>query len=286
MITRGHRSRVGERLFVGACWLALLIPLALLAALLIDVLVDGLGRIDLDFIRGFPSRRALKAGIWPGLIGSLYLIGVTIALAVPIGVATAVYLEEYGKRNRLAAFIEVNIANLAGVPSVIYGLLGLGLFVRALGMGSSVLAGGCTLALLVLPIVIMASREALRTVPINLREASLALGATRWQTIRRVVLPMAVPGVLTGAILAISRAIGETAPLIVVGAVVYIRFAPDGLGSQYTALPIQIFNWVSMPQKEFLTNAAAGIVVLLITLAVINSVAIALRNRYQVRSYD
>jgi phosphate transport system permease protein len=216
----------------------------------------------------------------------MYLMGVTLVLAVPIGVATAVYLEEYGKRSRIAALIEINIANLAGVPSVIYGLLGLGLFVRAIGLGSSVLAGGATLALLVLPVVILASREALRTVPASLREAALALGATRWQTTWRVVLPMAFPGVLTGTILAISRAIGESAPLIVVGAVAYISFAPDGLGSAFTALPIQIFNWVSMPQKAFLENAAAGIIVLLVALVFVNSIAIYLRNRFQVRAYE
>jgi phosphate transport system permease protein len=219
----------------------------------------------------------------PALAGSVLLITLTAAVALPTGIGAAIYLEEYGKRSRLASIIEVNIANLAGVPSVIYGLLGLGLFVRGLGMGRSVLAGSCTLALLVLPIVIMASREALRTVPGALREACYALGATRWQTVRQVVLPTALPGILTGAILSLSRAIGETAPLIVVGALTYVTFLPDGLSSPFTALPIQIFNWVSRPQKAFLTNAAAGISVLLLTMLILNAVAITLRNRAQKR---
>jgi len=278
-----HRSRSPEVAFVWLCRFCVLIPLLMLAVLIIDVAVDGLARVDWDFITGLPSRRAWKAGIWPALIGSLYLIGLTALLALPLGVGAALYLEEYGKRSKLAGFIEVNIANLAGVPSVIYGLLGLELFVRTMKMGPSILAGACTMALLVLPIVIMATREALRTVPDSLREAGYALGSTRWQTVRQIVLPMALPGILTGAILAVSRAIGETAPLIVIGAVVYITFLPSSLDSEFTALPIQIFNWASMPQKEFLINAAAGIVVLLGTLLLLNSVAIYLRNRYQTR---
>lgn len=278
-----RRSRAPEYLFRALCWLSILIPMAMLAVLVGDVLLDGLSRLDWEFIQGYPSRRAARAGIWPALMGSLWLVSLTAFIAVPIGVGAAVYLEEYGRRSRFAGFIEVNIANLAGVPSVIYGLLGLELFVRLFGFGASLLAGACTLALLVLPIVIMAAREALRTVPDSLREGGFALGATRWQMIRRVVLPVALPGILTGAILAISRAIGETAPLIVVGAVVFITFTPEGPGSAFTALPIQIFNWVSMPQTAFLENAAAGIVVLLLTLLLLNSVAILLRNKYQRR---
>ncbi|MBC8013158.1 MAG: phosphate ABC transporter permease PstA [Methyloceanibacter sp.] len=277
-------GNLGERLFVWLCLLAVCLPLALLAVLLGDVLVDAVGRMSWDFIVGYPSRRAERAGILPALVGSLFLISLTAVLALPAGVGAAIYLEEYGKRSRLAGIIEVNIANLAGVPSVIYGLLGLGLFVRVLGLGRSVLAGAATLALLVLPIVIMSSREALRTVPHSLREACYALGATRWQAIRRVVLPMAMPGILTGAILSLSRAIGETAPLIVVGALTYVTFLPDGINSPFTALPIQIFNWVSRPQKEFLVNAAAGIVVLLATMLLLNTLAILLRNRLQKRS--
>ncbi len=281
----GNRGKFGERLFHVGCWLAILLPLTMLVVLVADVAIDGLGRLDWDFIKGFPSRRAHRAGIWPALWGTLWLVGLTALLAIPIGVGAAVYLEEYGGNRRLANFIELNIANLAGVPSVIYGLLGLEVFVRIAGFGSSVLAGACTLALLVLPIVIISAREALRTVPYGLREAALGLGCTPWQMIRRVVLPMALPGILTGAILSVSRAIGETAPLILVGAVVFITFTPEGLDSQFTALPIQIFNWVSMPQKGFMENAAAGIVVLLITLLSINLVAILLRNRFQRQKY-
>jgi phosphate transport system permease protein len=279
-----QRSKLGEKVFLWTCRAAIFLPLALLFYLLLDVTLDGIGRLDWDFLQGTPSRRAARAGIKPALIGSLYLIGLTALLSLPLGVGAAIYLEEYGRRSRLAGIIEVAIANLAGVPSVIYGLLGLGLFVRAFGLGPSLLAGAGTLALLVLPVVIMSSREALRTVPDSLREAALGLGATRWQMILRVILPMCLPGILTGAILAISRAIGETAPLIMVGAVVFISFLPDGLDSQFTALPIQIFNWVSMPQRDFLINAAAGIVVLMATLLVLNSIAILLRNRYQTRN--
>jgi phosphate transport system permease protein len=277
-------GNVAERLFVGACLLAVFLPLALLTLLIGDVVVDAVGRMSWDFITGFPSRHADRAGILPALVGSVLLIALTAVLALPIGVGSAIYLEEYGKQSRLAGVIEINIANLAGVPSVIYGLLGLGLFVRTLGLGRSVLAGAGTLALLVLPIVIMSAREALRTVPQGLREACYALGSTRWQAIQKVVLPSALPGILTGAILSLSRAIGETAPLIVVGALTYVTFLPDSLSSPFTALPIQIFNWVSRPQPEFLVNAAAGIVVLLVTMLLLNGVAILLRNRLQKRA--
>jgi len=283
MTGQRRRSRAAERVFIALCLVAVLLPLGLLAVLVGDVFLDALGRLSWDFVSGYPSRKAALAGILPALVGSLYLIGLTAAIALPVGVGAAIYLEEYGKRSRLAALIEINIANLAGVPSVIYGLLGLGLFVRTLGMGRSLLAGACTMALLILPIVIMASREALRTVPLSIREACYALGSTRWQAIRRVVLPTALPGILTGAILSVSRAIGETAPLIVVGALTYVTFLPDGPGSPFTALPIQIFNWVSRPQKEFVVNAAAGIVVLLVTMLVLNAIAIGVRNRLQRR---
>lgn len=277
-------AKIGERLFVLLCLLAVVLPLCLLVVLIGSVVVDAVGRLSWDFITGFPSRHAERAGILPALVGSLMLISLTAVMSLPIGVGAAIYLEEYGKRSKLAEMIEVNIANLAGVPSVIYGLLGLGLFVRALGLGRSVLAGAATLALLVLPIVIMSSREALRTVPLALREACYALGSTRWQAIARVVLPMALPGILTGAILALSRAIGETAPLVVVGALTYVTFLPDSVNSPFSALPIQIFNWVSRPQPEFLVNAAAGILVLLVTMLLLNALAIVLRTRLQKRS--
>ena len=209
------------------------------------------------------------------------MIVITAALALPLGVAAAIYLEEYGTNSRLARFIEINIANLAAVPSIIYGLLGLGVFVRFMGMGRSVLAGACTLALLALPVVILSTREALRTVPKSIREGSYALGATKWQTIWHQVLPVAVPGILTGLILSLSRAIGETAPLITIGALTYIPFAPDGVWSPFTVLPIQIFNWISRPQAAFKENAAAGILVLLALLLVMNAAAVFLRDRFQ-----
>lgn len=280
----GRRNPWPERVFLGVCWLALLLPLLMLGGLIVDTLIDAAPRLSWDFITSFPSRMAEKAGVWPALVGSVYLVALTGVLAVPLGVGAALYLEEYGARSRLAGFIEINIANLAGVPSVIYGLLGLEVFVRFARFGPSLLAGACTLALLVLPIVIMSTREALRTVTPGLRESGLALGATRWQMVRHVVLPIAFPGILTGSILSMSRAIGETAPLIVVGAVAYVTFLPDGLRSQFTALPIQIFNWTSMPQHEFLITAAAGIVVLLFVLGCMNSAAIFLRNRLQKRN--
>jgi len=280
---RRRGRNLGERAFVALSLLAIAIPLLILVGLVAHTLSDALGRIDWDFIVGYPSRRASAAGILPALVGSLWLIGLTALIALPLGVGAAVWLEEYGGRSRLAGFIEVNIANLAGVPSIIYGLLGLGLFVRFLGLDRSVLAGALTLSLLVMPIVIMATREALRTVPGHLREAAAALGATRWQVIRQVVLPMSLPGILTGSILSISRAIGETAPLIVVGALTYMTFLPQDPGDPFTALPIQIYNWVSRPQEAFLVNAAAGIMVLLVTMLTLNSAAILLRNRLQRR---
>ena len=228
-----------------------------------------------------PSRRAEDAGIYHAIVGSFYVILLTGAMALPVGVAAATYLEEYGGRNPVARFIELNIANLAAVPSIIYGLLGLGLFVRLMGMGRSVLAGAATLALLALPVVILSTREALRTVPSSIREGSYALGATKWQTIWYQVLPMSLPGILTGLILALSRAIGETAPLIAIGALTYIPFAPDSIWSPFTVLPIQVFNWVSRPQVAFKENAAAGILVLLTLLHTMNAIANVLRDRYQ-----
>ena len=258
----------------------LLVALAALGALIWDIVSDGAARLSLDFITGFPSRRASQAGIWPALVGSIFIILVTTVLAVPVGVAAAIYLEEYGGRSLGARLIELNITNLAAVPSIIYGLLGLGLFVRMLGMGRSVLAGASTLALLVLPVVILSTREALRAVPGSLREGSYALGATKWQTIWHQVLPVAAPGILTGLILALSRAIGETAPLIIAGAVTFATFAPDSIWSPFTVLPIQIFNWVSRPQIDFHANAAAGILVLVMLLLSINAIAIWLRDRY------
>jgi phosphate transport system permease protein len=276
-----RRRRLGDQLLQASGLFVLMIALGALAALLFDVIVDGADRLSWQFLTSLPSRRASQAGLATALVGSIYVILLTAVIAVPIGIGAAIYLEEYGKRGRMARLIEINIANLAGVPSIIYGLLGLGLFVRTLGLGRSLIAGAATLALLVLPVVILSTREALRTVPNSLREGSYALGATKWQTIWTQVLPMAMPGILTGLILALSRAIGETAPLITIGAITYVPFLPDGLSSPFTVLPIQIFNWVSRPQAEFLRNAAAAILVLLVLLLTMNAVAIWLRDRYQ-----
>lgn len=284
-----RRAILAERAFTVLCLGAVALPLLILALLVGGVLIDGVGRLSWDFITGFPSRKWEEAGILPALVGSLYLVILTAALALPVGVAAALYLEEYAREgsssltSRLAYLIEVNIANLAGVPSVIYGLLGLEVFVRLLDLKRSLISGAATLALLVLPVVITSTREALRTVPDSLREGAYALGATRWQVVRQVVLPLAFPGILTGAILSVSRAVGETAPLIIVGALAFVTFLPDGLSSPFTALPILIFNWVGRPQAGFALNAAAGIVVLMVALLAMNAVAIFLRNRLQRR---
>ena len=281
----GRAARyAGDRLLGLFGLLVMVFALAALAVLLYDVLRDGLGRVSWQFLTSTPSRRADQAGVYTALVGSVYVIWITAAPAIPLGVGAAIYLEEYGGRGRLSKLIEINIANLAGVPSIIYGLLGLGLFVRAMGMGQSVLAGASTLALLVLPVIIISTREALRAVPPSLREGSYALGATKWQTIWRQVLPAGLPGILTGLILALSRAIGETAPLITIGALTYVPFLPTDIWSPFTVLPIQIFNWVSRPQAAFAENAAAGIVVLLALLLAMNAVAIVLRDRFQKRA--
>lgn len=273
--------RQADLVFQAVAFSTLIVALAALVALLVDVIADGAGRLNWGFLTSIASRRPEAAGVFHALAGSVWVLALTAAMALPIGVAAAVYLEEYGAQNRLSRFIEINIANLAAVPSIIYGLLGLGVFVRVMGMGRSVMAGACTLALLALPVVILSTREALRTVPGSIREGSYALGATKWQTIWHQVLPMAFPGILTGLILAMSRTIGETAPLITIGALTYIPFAPDGPWSPFTVLPIQIFNWVSRPQADFKVNAAAAILVLLALLLTMNALAIFLRDRLQ-----
>lgn len=266
-----------------ACLAATLVGIVALAVLLVDVWRDGASALSWTFLSSFPSRFAERAGILSALAGSLWVLVLTAALAFPLGVGTAIWLEEYAPRNRWTAMVQTNIANLAGVPSIVYGLLGLALFVRWLGMGRSVLAGAATLTLLVLPIIIIAAREAIRAVPVSIRHGAYALGATRWQTVRSHVLPLAMPGILTGVILALSRAVGETAPLIVVGAAAFVPFVPAGPLDDFTVLPIQIYNWISRPQPEFHTLAAAGIIVLLIVLLSMNAVAILLRNRYRKR---
>ena len=275
-----------DRAFAALVFVATLIGIAVLIVLLVDVGVDGVPRLSGEFITSFPSSFPENAGAYPALIGSMFLLLLVALVSVPLGIGAAVYLQEYAPDNWLTRVIEVNISNQAGVPSIIYGLLGLALFVNWLGPitgGKSVLSGALTLALLILPVIIIATREALRAIPDTVREAGFALGATRWEVVRSHLLPMALPGALTGTILALSRAIGEAAPLIVVGAATYITFAPDGPRSEYSALPIQIFSWISQPQEGFQIDAAAGIVVLMAVLILANSLAIWLRNRFQRR---
>lgn len=275
------RNRLIDQTFKWFGIACTLFGLTMLFIFLSGIISDGISRIDWDFITNAPSRRAAKAGVFPALIGTLWILVMTAMIAIPIGIAAGIYLEEYGKRNRFASIVEVNIANLAGVPSIIYGLLGLEVFSRMMHMGGSVLAGSCTLALLVLPIIIVSTREAIKAVPHTIREASFGLGASKWQTIWFQVLPASAGGIVTGVILALSRAIGETAPLIVVGALAYIDRPPSSPMDDFTVMPIQIFNWVSRPQKEFLINAAAGILVLLAITFVMNGIALYLRNRWQ-----
>jgi phosphate transport system permease protein len=287
-VTARRARRAKDLAFRLALMACLAIAVGLLALLLVDVALDGAGTLSWDFINNFTSISADKAGIQAALWGTVWLMGVCALFIVPVGVATAIYLEEYADETRWwNRLIELNVQNLAAVPSIVYGILGLAFLVRGpLSLGNVVLSGGLTLGLLVLPMVIIASREALRAVPSSIREGSMALGATQWQTIWRQVLPAAVPGIATGVILALSRAIGETAPLIVVGAVAVIAFNPTGLDSQFTAMPIQIFEWISRASNDvndYRPLAAAGILVLICLLLAMNGVAIWLRNRYEQR---
>jgi phosphate transport system permease protein len=269
--------------FAGLCIGATLVGVVSLAVLLVDVAIDGVPRLSWEFLTSFASRIPEQAGIKAAVVGSVWILGLTALISFPISVAAAIYLEEYAARNWVTRVIQTNIANLAGIPSIVYGILGLALFVRFFSLDRSVLSGALTLSLLVMPVIIMAAQEAIKAVPSTLREAAYGLGATKWQVVRTQVLPMAMPGILTGTILALSRAVGETAPLIMVGAVGFIAFTPSGPLDRFTVLPLQIFNWVSRPQDEFRLLAAAGIVVLLALLLTMNAVAIILRNRYQTR---
>ena len=275
------RRRRNDRVFRVLCWLTAWISVVLLGILLTDIVYRGHSWVDWQFLQSFSSRFAEKAGIKAALAGSLWLVGLTACFSIPVGIAAAIYLEEYAPKNRVSRFIEVNIANLAGVPSIVYGMLGLTIFVRWLSLDRSLLAGSLTLSLLILPVIIIAAREAIRAVPPSLRNGSYALGATRWQTVRHHVLPVALPGIVTGVILALSRAIGETAPLVVVGALTYVAFTPEGPMDDFTALPIQIFNWAARPQAEFHELAAGGILVLLAVLLLMNGTAAFIRFRSQ-----
>ena len=277
------RRQLMGRAFYALCLAAVLISLAMLGVLLFQLGSDGYNRVNWSFLTSFPSRHPEQAGIHAALLGSIYVVGIAGFTSFVLGVAAAVYLEEYAQRSKFAQAARINITNLAGVPSIVYGLLGLEIFVRVMELGRSVLAGGFTLALLVLPIIIVASSEAIRAVPSSLREGGFGLGATRWQVVRHLVLPQAFPGILTGVILAVSRAVGETAPLIAMGALTFVPFAPDGPLSRFTVLPIQIFNWVSRPQEGFHEAAAAGIIVLLVVLLMMNGLAVFLRNKFSNR---
>jgi phosphate transport system permease protein len=290
------RRKRRDALFAVVGLLATFVGMVTLGALLLDLALDGAGRLSYGFFTSYPSRFASQAGILTAWVGTTLVMLVTAMTAVPMGVAAGVYLEEYAPKNWITAVIEINIANLAGVPSIIYGLMALGLFVYQLGLGQSILTAGLTLALLILPIVIVATRESIRAVPNSIREAAYALGATKWRTIRDHVLPYSTGGILTGVIIALSRAIGETAPLITIGALTFIAFLPDSpltsefpfisfqwLMSPFTVMPIQMFNWISRPQQEFHLNAAAtGLVLMTMTLCM-NAVAIYFRYRFRKR---
>jgi phosphate transport system permease protein len=286
------RARRVDLAFAGAGLLVMVVAMAMLMALVLDLLVDGLPRLSWDFFTNFPSRRPGRAGILSAWVGTTLVMIVTAALAVPLGVAAGVYLEEYAAKNWITDVIEINVTNLAGVPSIIYGLLALGLFVYGFGLGETILVAGMVLALLTLPVVIVATREAIRSIPQEVREAAFALGADQWQTVRIYILPAATPGILTGAIIGLARAIGETAPVITIGALTFIAFLPpapiqpefpflsfEWLNSPFTVMPIQMFNWISRPQPEFHVNAAAAGLVLLAMTLLMNGLAIYIRYR-------
>ncbi len=274
------RKRIGK-VFWAMCLASTGIALIVLAMLLYDSITDGLPWLDLQFLSSFPSRIPARAGIKSALYGSIWMMAFTALISLPLGIGAALYLEEYEKESLLKRIIETNISNLAGVPSIVYGILGLALFVRTLRLERSILSGALTMTLLILPVIIISSQEAIRAVPKSIREASYALGASKWETTRHHVLTNALPGILTGSILALSRALGEAAPLIMIGALTFIAFTPQTPFDPFTVLPIQIFNWISRPQEEFRFLAAAGIIVLLIFLLSMNAVAIIIRNRYE-----
>jgi len=276
-----QKNRYKDQAFKGLGMLFTFFGISILVILIYNILRVGFTRINWDFITSLPSRKPEEAGIYTAIIGTLDLMLLTVIFAIPVGVGAGIYLEEYSKKSRLASLLEINISNLAGVPSIIYGLLGLGIFVRYFNFGGSILAGSLTLSLLILPIIIVATREAIKAVPPSLKEASFALGASKWQTIRSVVLPSSFGGILTGIILSLSRAIGETAPLIVVGAMAYVPFVPHSLFDTFSVLPMQIFNWTTRPQQGFAVAASAAIIILLLITFIMNGIAVYFRNRWQ-----
>lgn len=276
-----QKNRLKDQLFKYWGIACTLFGLVLLVVFIGNILIDGIQRIDWSFIINLPSRKSEKAGIYTALMGSIWILLCTTIIVFPVGVAAGVYLEEYSKKSRFSALLEINISNLAGVPSIIYGLLGLEVFVRIMNLGASVLAGSLTLSLLILPIIIVSTREAIKAVPQSIKDASYALGASKWQTIWNQILPASGGGILTGVILALSRAVGETAPLIVVGALAYVPFAPSNPMDEFSVLPIQIFNWISRPQHGFIENAAAAIIILLLITFFMNGIAVYFRNKWQ-----
>jgi phosphate transport system permease protein len=289
-ITRQERQRSRlirlwrDRIFVTGFVAAIVFGILGLAALLFDVLIDGLPFLNWNFLSSYASRKPLESGILAPLAGTIWVVGLTALLTIPIGVGTAIYLEEFARKNKFNRLIELNIANLAGVPSVIYGLLGLAVFVQFLFNGSrNVTAGALTMTLLVLPIVVIASQEAIKAVPSSYRDAAFAMGANRWQVVKAVVLPLALPGMMSGIILALSRAIGESAPILIISSLVWVTFVPVSPDSKFTVLPLQIFTWISQPQHDFRGIAAAAIIVLLIVLLSMNAIAIWIRSKYQIR---
>ncbi|MDX1672068.1 MAG: phosphate ABC transporter permease PstA, partial [Balneolaceae bacterium] len=280
-MNRSEYNRFKDKLFQVAGLTATWFGIVVLAIFIGFVIYQGGKELNWDFITSLPSRFADEAGIKTAWAGTVWIMVLTTLISFPLGVGAGIYLEEYGKKSKWSSFLEINIANLAGVPSIIYGLLGLEIFVRMMQFGNSVIAGSLTLSLLILPIIIVSTREAIKAVPDSIRAASRALGASKWQTIWNQILPASFGGILTGVILAISRAVGETAPLIVVGALAYVPFVPTSPMDEFTVLPIQIFNWVSRPQPEFIINAAAAIIVLLMITFVLNGIAVFLRYRWQ-----
>ncbi|HCV28405.1 MAG TPA: phosphate ABC transporter permease PstA [Dehalococcoidia bacterium] len=280
---RSAWRRWRDRFFFLLFFASVAIGILGLATLVVDVLTDGIGTLDFSFINSYPSRYAEESGIRAALFGTIWITVGTAAFSIPIGVGTAIFLEEFAPDHWATRLVQLNIANLAGVPSIIYGMLGLALFVQAFALDRSVLAGSLTMTLLILPIVIIVSQEAIKAVPGEFRDAAFALGANRWQVVKIVVLPQAIPGIMSGIILALSRAVGEAAPMLMISSLVFLTFIPTSPDDRFTVLPVQIFNWVSLPQPGFQAVASAGIIVLLAVLLSLNSVAIWIRNRYQKR---
>ena len=283
-----NNGRINNRLmlnnvFKGLFFLATFFAILVLAILVMRIVSQGASYLDWDFLNNYASRKPEEAGIKAAISGTVWIMAIIAPLSLLLGVGTAVYLEEYAPDNKFTHFIELNISNLSGVPSIVFGLLGLTVFVRLLEMGRSVLAGGLTMSLMILPVIVVSSQEAIRAIPREQYEASYAMGATKWQTIRTVVLPAAVPGILTGSILALSRAVGETASLLMIGAMTFIAYVPESIWSGFTAMPIQIFNWAGRPQEEFQAVAAAGSIVLMLMLVIMNSLAIYIRNKFSKR---